>query len=371
MKQQTFAVGSGFERYGRQTRRAEFLAAMELVVPWTELVALIEPHYPKPGNGRPPVGVKRMLRIDFLQQWFNLSDPGIEERPTTRSPCAASQASTWAGSRRRTRPRSASSAICSNTTSWASRCGPGQRVSGEAWFEDQHRHHRRCHHPGRACSTKNQRGERDPEMHQVKKGNQWHFGMKAHVGVDAGTKLVHSVAATAAHVADSRVLPELLHGGETDVWGDQAYQGQAEVIRQRAPQTTDRIHRRWRTKLKTYPEVREDNRIKSQTRSRVEHVFALIKLKFGFSKVRYRGLAKNLHRLFSTCALVNDAGHFRAGKHAYALLQQICIRVPYAGIVVALGRVWGCVHLEKPTASQTRKTERHPPRKRSPACRRL
>ena len=158
-------------------------------------------------------------------------------------------------------------------------------------------------------------------MHQVKKGNQWHFGMKAHVGVDAGTKLVHSVAATAAHVADSRVLPELLHGGETDVWGDQAYQGQAEVIRQRAPQATDRIHRRWRTKLKTYPEVREENRIKSQTRSRVEHVFALIKLKFGFSKVRYRGLAKNLHRLFSTCALVNLV---TARKHLLAVSAPSC-----------------------------------------------
>ena len=155
------------------------------------------------------------------------------------------------------------------------------------------------------CSTKNKDEKRDPEMHQVKKGNQWHFGMKAHVGVDAETKLIHSVVATAANVADSRMLPELLHGEETDVWGDQAFQGHTEVIRQRAPKAVDRTHRKYRTKLVCFPEIRKENREKSRTRSRVEHVFALIKLKFGFVKVRYRGLAKNLNRLFSTCALAN------------------------------------------------------------------
>ncbi len=113
------------------------------------------------------------------------------------------------------------------------------------------------------------------------------------------------MAATAANVADSRMLPELLHGEEAEVWGDQAYQGQAEVIGQRAPRAIDRTNRRWRTKLKSYPEVRQQNRIKSKTRSRVEHVFALVKLKFGFTKVRYRSLAKNLNRLLTTCALVN------------------------------------------------------------------
>jgi IS5 family transposase len=143
--------------------------------------------------------------------------------------------------------------------------------------------------------------------------------MKAHVGVDAETKLIHSVAATAANVADSRMLAELLHGEETEVWGDQAYQGQAEVIRQRAPKAADRINRRWRTKLHEYPEVREENRIKSKTRSRVEHVFAVIKLRFGFTKVRYRGLAKNLHRLLSTCALANL---YTATKHMLAVPAQ-------------------------------------------------
>jgi IS5 family transposase len=154
-------------------------------------------------------------------------------------------------------------------------------------------------------STKNRDEQRDPAMHQVKKGNQWYFGMKAHVGVDAASKLIHSVVATAANVADSRVLAELLHGEETDVWGDQAYQGKTEVIGQRAPKAVDRTHRKYRTKLVCYPAIRMENRQKSKIRSRVEHIFALIKLKFGFVKLRYRGLDKNRNRLFSTCALTN------------------------------------------------------------------
>jgi IS5 family transposase len=139
----------------------------------------------------------------------------------------------------------------------------------------------------------------------VRKGKQWYFGMKAHVGVDAETKLIQSLEATAANVADSRVLPALLHGEETEVYGDQAYQGQAEVIQQRAPQTEDKTNRRWRSKLKQYLDVKEANRLKSNIRSRVEHVFGVMKLPFGFVKVRYRGLAKNLHRIETTCALLN------------------------------------------------------------------
>ena len=154
-------------------------------------------------------------------------------------------------------------------------------------------------------STKNKDQKRDPEMHQVKKGKQWHFGMKAHVGVDAGTKLIHSVVTTAANVADSRVLPELLHGEETEVWGDQAYQGKTKAIQQRAPKAVDRIHRRYRIKRICYPEIRKESREKSRTRSRVEQVFAIIKLRFGFTKVRHRSLFKNANRLLAACALAN------------------------------------------------------------------
>ena len=154
-------------------------------------------------------------------------------------------------------------------------------------------------------STKNREQKRDPEMHQTKKGNQWYFGMKAHVGVDSKTKLIHSAVATAANVADSTVLPDLLHGEETRVWGDQAYRGQTAVIRECAPQAQDCTHRRYRYKDRIDEVEREKNRTKSTVRSKVEHVFGVMKLKFGFVKLRYRGLKKNANQLFAVCALVN------------------------------------------------------------------
>src|SRR5438552_2361587 len=154
-------------------------------------------------------------------------------------------------------------------------------------------------------STKNQEHARDPEMHQVKKGNEWYFGMKAHVGVDSKTKIIHTAVATAANVADSAVLPDLLHGEETRVWGDQAYRGQTEVIRECAPQAQDCTHRRYRYKNRIDEVERAKNRTKSTVRSKVEHVFAVMKLKFGFVKLRFRGLKKNATQLFAVCALVN------------------------------------------------------------------
>ena len=306
MKQQTLALAIGFERFGRVSRRAEFLAQMDLVVPWAELVALIKPHYPDTGKGRPPVGIERMLRIYFLQQWFNLSDPAVEdtlyESPSMRG---------FAGIDLGREPAPDETTVC-KFRHLLERHELGSRLFAEVNGHLE-RHGLKIgtgtivdatilHAPS---STKNKSGERDPEMHQVRKGKQWYFGMKAHVGVDAGTKLVHSVTATAANVADCRVLAALLHGEETAVWGDQAYQGQTEVIRQRAPKAEDRTNRLWKTKLKVYLDRKEENRIKSKTRSRVEHLFALMKLKFGFVKVRFRGLAKNLHRLQITCALIN------------------------------------------------------------------
>src|SRR6266567_2074327 len=154
-------------------------------------------------------------------------------------------------------------------------------------------------------STKNREQQRDPEMHQTKKGKQWYFGMKAHVGVDSKTKIIHTAVATAANVADSAVLPDLLHGEETRVWGDQAYRGQTEVIRECAPQAQDCTHRRYRYKDRIDEVERAKNRTKSTVRSKVEHVFAVMKLKFGFVKLRYRGLKKNATQLFAVCALVN------------------------------------------------------------------
>jgi IS5 family transposase len=247
-----------------------------------------------------------MLRIYFLQQWFNLSDPAVEDAlydsVTMRS---------FVGIDLGREPAPDETTVC-KFRHLLERHGLGRKML-TAVNGHLERHGLKIgtgtivdatilHAPS---STKNRQEQRDPEMHQVKKGNQWYFGMKAHLGVDADTKLIHSAQATAANVADNRMLADLLHGKETDVWGDQAYQGKTEVIVARAPKAVDRTHRQYRTKLVCYPAIREENRVKSKTRSRVEHIFALIKLKFGFAKVRYRGLEKNRNRLLSLCALTN------------------------------------------------------------------
>jgi IS5 family transposase len=306
MKQQTLATASGFERYTKKTRRALFLEEMEQVVPWGELCALIEPYYPKAGNGRPPVGLERMLRIYFLQQWFNLSDPAVEEALYDSVVMRS-----FVGIDLGREP------VPDETTVCKFRHLLEEHQRGREMLATVNRHLQRqgvrittgtlvdatiIHAPS---STKNHEQKRDPEMHQTKKGKQWYFGMKAHVGVDSKTKLIHTAVATAANVAEATVLPELLHGEETRVWGDQAYRGQRQVIHACAPHAQDWTHRRYRYKDRVDELERAKNRVKSKVRSKVEHVFGVMKLKFGFVKVRYRGLAKNANRLFATCALVN------------------------------------------------------------------
>jgi IS5 family transposase len=154
-------------------------------------------------------------------------------------------------------------------------------------------------------STKNQDGKRDPEMRQTKKGNQWYFGMKGHIGVDSQSKLIHSVAATPANVHDSRMLPELLHGNETRVWGDAAYAGQTEVIRKAAPYAQDFTHHKGHRHQPLSAAERAKNRTKSKVRAKVEHPFLILKRLFGFTRVRYRGIHKNANRLIVACGLVN------------------------------------------------------------------
>jgi len=282
-------------------------------VPWPDMFALIEPFYPKPGNGRPPYGLERMLRIYFLQQWFNLSDPGIEEAlydsATMRD---------FAGIDLGREPAPDETTIC------RFRHLLEANDLGRRLFEEVHRHLEASglkvstgtivdatiiHAPS---STKNADKARDPEMRQTRKGNQWYFGMKAHIGVDSKTKIIHSAAATAANVADCHLLPDLLHGEETRVWGDQAYRGQRSVIVERAPRARDFTNRRYRQNGVVDEAERAKNRTKSKVRARVEHAFFVIKRVFGFARVRYRGLDKNAHRLFVTCALANL---FMARRH--------------------------------------------------------
>jgi len=305
-KQRTLAMMTGFERYTKKTRRAQFLEEMEQVVPWAKLCALIEPHYPKVGGGRPPVGVERMLRIYFLQQWFNLSDPAVEEALYDSVVMRD-----FVGIDLGREPVPDETTVC-KFRHLLEEHGLGGEMLETVNLHLQSRGVRITtgtivdatiiHAPS---STKNREEKRDPEMHQTKKGKQWYFGMKAHVGVDSKTKMIHTVVATAANVADATVLPELLHGEETRVWGDQGYVGQTEVIHECAPQAQDCTHRRYRYKNRVDEVERGKNRTKSTVRSKVEHVFGVMKLKFGFVKVRYRGLKKNANRLFATCALVN------------------------------------------------------------------
>jgi len=306
-KQRTLAMMTGFERYTKKTRRAIFLEEMEQVVPWAKLCGLIEPHYPKPGNGRRPKELEQMLRIYFLQQWFNLADPAVEEALYDSATLRA-----FAGIDLGAEPVPDETTVC-KFRHLLEEHNLGEEILGTVNLHLQAKGVRittgtivdatLIHAPS---STKNQDQSRDPEMHQTRKGKQWYFGMKAHVGVDSKTKLIHTAVATAAHVSDVAILPDLLHGEETRVWGDGAYQGQTEVIRECAPRAHDFTQRRCRYKGQIVDEVAwAKNRTKSKVRAKVEHVFQVMKLKFGFVKVRYRGLKKNAHRLFVTCALVN------------------------------------------------------------------
>ena len=306
MRQQTLAAHAGFEKYGRKSRRELFLDEMEQVVPWSDLESLVEPHYPKAGNGRRPVGLGIMLRTYFVQQWFNLSDPGVEE---ALYDSAALRRFVGVDLGRAPAPDETSvcrfrhllethdlggavlDAVNHHLASKGIRITTGTIVDATI-----------IHAPS---STKNQSGERDPEMHQTRKGNQWYFGMKAHIGVDSREGVVHSVCTSAASVADVHLLPDLLHGAERKVWGDAGYQGQSEAIREAAPHAQDMTCRR--TKFKDYVDqaARRKNTTKSRVRAKVEHPFRILKRIFGFDKVRYRGLAKNHNRLCACFALVN------------------------------------------------------------------
>ncbi|MFZ0770646.1 MAG: IS5 family transposase [Candidatus Sulfotelmatobacter sp.] len=304
--QQTLASQSSFERHARKSKRELFLDQMERVVPWAELLALVEPHYPKAGNGRQPVGLEIMLRTYFLQQWFNLSDPGMEEA-FYESPVLRRFAGVDLG--RAAAPDETTILRFRHLLEAHDLCGQmldavnlylaskGIRISTGTIVDATILH--------APSSTKNSRGERDPEMHQTKKGNQWYFGAKAHIGVDSKATVVHSVATSAASVADKHMLPDLLHGDERKVWGDGGYQGQTEAIHAAAPKAQDMTCRRTKYKDHVDEEARSKNTTKARVRAKVEHPFRILKRVFGFTKVRYRGLWKNHQWICAAFALVN------------------------------------------------------------------
>jgi len=314
MKQISLAT-AGFQLVTKRTRKRVFLDEMNLVVPWAELVALIAPFAPfAPSTGgkggRPPFAVETMLRIHFLQQWFGLSDPAMEEAlhdvsvycdfahldpGATRLP----DETTILRFRHLLEENNLSRQLLATTNATLAKKGlmlkTGTVVDATLIAAPS--------------STKNSTGERDPEMHQTKKGNQWHFGMKAHIGVDAESGLVHTVIGTAANVNDVTQGHALLHGEETVVFADAGYQGATKrdeatgvdwhvAMRPGKRRALDK-HSPWGKLLD------KAEQIKASVRAKVEHPFRVIKCQFGFTKVRYKGLAKNTAQLVTLFALSN------------------------------------------------------------------
>ena len=301
MKQTTFA-SVAWEKKGKITRRERFLAEMDAVIPWSRLLTLIEPHYPKAGNGTQPKPMEQMLRIYFMQNWFNLSDPQAED-----SLYDIESMRRFAGI------ELLGHDIPDETTILRFRHLLEQHQLTERIFAEIRsllEEKRLLLKSGTIVdatiiaappSTKNEQKARDPEMHQTKKGKDWHFGMKAHIGTDR-RGIVHSLSTTAANVSDITQMPELLHGEEREVFGDQAYWSEAHRQAALAKGIRYRVNRR-SPHLSEYQ--RYINRRRSAARARVEHVFHVVKRLWGFSKVRYRGLAKNTVRLYTAFALAN------------------------------------------------------------------
>ena len=292
----------------KQTRREIFLAEMEQVVPWKSLLNLIEPLYPIAGNGRQPYPLEKMLRVHLMQNWFGLSDPAMEEalyentpmrvfaRLSTSKPIP--DETTILHFRHLLEENDLAPEILRRVNAHLSRKGlmlkRGSIVDATIIAAPS--------------STKNAEGERDPEMHQTKKGNQWYFGMKAHIGVDADSGLVHSVTTTAANEADVEQVEDLLHGKEEVVHADSGYTG--------AQTRVERTGVRWeiaakRGRIKAMKDGRAKRAIeksekrKASIRAKVEHPFRVIKRQFGLMKVRFRGLAKNTAHVITLFALSN------------------------------------------------------------------
>ena len=305
MKQQTLST-NGFETYRKPTRKAEFLARMEMLVPWEEFCKVIEPFYPKAGNGRPPVGLERILRMYFIANWFNLSDVACEDAlydiAAFRDFCEFDlgneripDATTLMNFRHLLEQNDLGAAMFTKVGTLL--LANGMKLSGGTIVD--------ATIIAAPSSTKNTDKARDPEMHQTKKGNQWHFGMKVHIGVDSKTGLAHSATVTPANVHDSQELPNLLHGNETRLYGDSAYTGQKETLKQVAPKARDFTNKRASRNTPLTDADKETNRRKSQVRAKVEHPFRPLKNIYGFAKVRYRGLMKNANRAFAMLALIN------------------------------------------------------------------
>jgi IS5 family transposase len=303
-EQRTFA-GLVWQSKGKVTRRERFLAEMNAVIPWARLISLIEPYYPKKGKGRQPLGLEKMLRIYFLQQWFDLSDPQAEDSIYDSE-----------SMRRFVGIELGEETIPDETTILRFRHLLEKHSLTEAIFHEVRsllEEKRILLKAGTIVdatiiqapsSTKNQANARDPEMRQTKKGNMWYFGMKVHVGTDP-RGLAHHLTVTDAAQADINQLPDLMHGEESALYGDAAYWCQGDRKELGAVGIRYRVNRRGTKQKPLTEQWKAINRSRSRVRARGEHAFHVVKRLWGFAKVRYRGLAKNAARAYTAFALAN------------------------------------------------------------------
>jgi len=313
MTHQTSFSQAEFAMKKKTTRREKFLTRMEALIPWAQLLAVIEPFYPKGERGRPPIGLERMLRVYFLQQWYGLADEALEDalydsqalQGFARIDLTAEgvpDATTLLNFRHLLEThdlcKGLFNAINADLTARGLLLREGTLVDATLIAAPP--------------STKNKERQRDPEMHQTKKGNQWYFGMKAHIGADRDSKLVHTVVVTAANVADITKTAELLHGAEQQVHADAGYTGvekRAEIVALERKIDWQIAGKRGQIKSMAEGKVKETlkavEKAKASVRAFVEHPFHIVKNLFGHRKVRYRGLAKNGHQLYTLFGLAN------------------------------------------------------------------
>jgi transposase, IS5 family len=308
--QQISFTDAEFTSKKRKTRREKFLEEMEIAVPWDELESVIEPHYPKAGNGRQPYPLSTMLRVHVMQHWYNMSDPAMED------------ALYEIQSMRRFAGLTLSGPIPDETTILKFRRRLEKHKIGKQLFKKVARHLEKkglllkegtivdATIINAPSSTKNKDKSRDPEMHQTKKGNQWYFGMKAHIGVDAESGSIHSLETTPANDHDITQTGNLLHGEEKDAFGDSGYRGveKREELKASKTQWHIAMMNSKRKKLGDSPlgqALEKLEKLKASIRSKVEHPFRIIKRQFGFTKVHYKGMAKNDNHLQTMFALAN------------------------------------------------------------------
>ncbi len=307
MRQGSFSM-TGYFNKGKKTRREQFLAEMEQVVPWARLQALIEPHYPKgsPAGGRPPLPLERMFRIYCLQQWYNLSDPGAEEALydsiTMRQFAGVStdadvipDETSILNFRRLLERHQLTERLLAEINAHLSERGlfVGKGTIVDATIINA------------PSSTKNAEKKRDPEMHQTRKGKQWYFGMKMHTGTDDGFGLVHTVQGTAANMADVNMFGELLHGDEESVHGDSAYHSKNLKAQAEASGLEFNVNERGTKSHPLTAAQKARNRRFSRVRAIGEHPYLVVKRLWGHAKVRYRGIAKNLAQMNVLFGLAN------------------------------------------------------------------